>query len=162
METESDSKKQGEHGPQVRLVMKDAMTLGKLLEANCSTVDGFAVYADGWDDERVLGLFMGMLSEPRDYNRNHVIRVRRELFGNLPPAPKPVYRVRNIGDAWEMVESGTVYLPTEGKTPIYIKPDMHKILTSLFDRLEVVEKALGMWKTETVREMKIDNEPKLL
>jgi len=56
--------------------------LGDLLRQHCSSVDGFAVYSDGWSDEQVVETLKGEFS----LTVSNVAGLRKSLLGKFPPS----------------------------------------------------------------------------
>jgi hypothetical protein len=82
-----------------KMTVRDRHRLALLLNNHCSSVDGYAVYEDGWDDHRVaaeLSLSVAMVSY-----------ARRGIFGKYAPAPvkeKKVDLATRVADLEAQVE----------------------------------------------------------
>lgn len=68
---------------QNKLNALQTIKLGDQLRQVCSSVGGYSVYSEGWDDEKVAKA-MG-----DEYVANNVASLRRVLFGEMPPRRKP-------------------------------------------------------------------------
>lgn len=65
-----------------RLRSLEVLTLGQMLVACCRRDNGFAVYKDGFSDGKVLEEFQ-MTAPERGYKLDHIIRMRRKMFGDI-------------------------------------------------------------------------------
>ncbi len=66
----------------VTLKQTQLFRLGDLLRKHCSSVDGFAVYADGWSDEQIVEALKGEFA----ITVNNVAGLRKTLLGKFPPS----------------------------------------------------------------------------
>lgn len=62
--------------------------VGCLINENCSAVDGFAVYADGWSDQAI--------ADEVDVSLSTVSSMRSDMVGKFPPVIKKVYSLDDI------------------------------------------------------------------
>ncbi len=67
--------------------MSTVVAIGKVLEEHMTRVDGgFGVYKEGFNDARIAAM---ATTAAAPINVTNVGNLRREMFGNFPPASRP-------------------------------------------------------------------------
>ena len=69
-----------------KMTRAETIKVGSFLQTVCKTVDGFAVYDDGWSDVLVAGKF----PEIGPVNSHTISALRMELFGKFKRADPQV------------------------------------------------------------------------
>lgn len=80
-----------------KLRQMETVALAVILGAHCVEKDGFAVYTVGWSDETVLKEFRAT-APSRGYNLDHVIRMRRKMFGEIQTRVDKLFLGSRDGD----------------------------------------------------------------
>ena len=75
-----------------KLKQFETVKLSDLLRKHCTTVNGFAVYEEGWNDQRIVK----ELEAQFKINETNVGNLRRVMIGVFPPSEKTGGKASNV------------------------------------------------------------------
>ena len=85
-----DSKPQIDRRDRMKNTMNqnETVELGIIIKQHCHNIDGYAVYDQGWDDDKIVAEANKTINGRRDgfvFVRSNVDGLRRSTIGNFPP-----------------------------------------------------------------------------